>query len=209
MLIKKVEVSDVLSTNAYFYIDEASRHGFLIDPGAQAQKLKTYIKENDWVIEKILITHAHFDHIGAVEELALNLGCDYFSHRLAEKYLSDPRLNLSAFCASPIRLEGARYFDDNEEITSSFFSCSLKVIHTPGHTPDGVIFYDKDNKTAFAGDLIFKNGIGATHYPGGNYQQLRQSIIKKVFRLPDDTILYPGHGESSTVGDEKQNFSVM
>ena len=207
MIIKQIPVLGVIETNAYFYIDEASKHGFLIDPGAEAEKLLQTIKENDWIIEKILITHGHFDHIGAVAELAAKLSVPYFAHQNGKKYLTDAMNNLSAYMAEPLELIKAEYFADNAEfLISANPLLKLKAIHTPGHTQDAVIYYDAENHLAFVGDTIFKNSIGATHFPGGDLEQLLQSIKKNILTLPDNTVLYSGHSEPTTVKAEKANF---
>ncbi len=207
MIVKQVELSDILVTNAYFYIDETTKHGFLIDPGAEAEKLLAIIEDNGWTIEKILLTHGHFDHIGAVEEIYRALKVPYFAHPEAQAYLTDSQLNLSAYFGNPIILNNAQYITDHNVMLSSNPEVKLEVISTPGHTQDAVVYYDAANHIAFVGDTIFKNSIGATHFPGGDMSQLLQSIKQKVLTLPDDTVLYSGHSESTTVAAEKKNFS--
>ncbi len=204
MIVKQVPVQGIIRTNSYFYIDEKSKHGFLIDPGAEAEKLLKTIKDNDWTIEKILITHGHFDHIGAVERIAKTLNIPYFAHENGREYLPNPTYNLSAFFGDDIVLNNAQYLADNAEITlEADPTVKLRVIHTPGHTQDGVVYYDAANSLAFVGDTIFKNGIGRTDIPGGDYNQLIFSICNKIFTFPNHTILYSGHSEPTTVNAEK------
>ena len=207
MIIKTVPVTKYLTTNTYFYIDEQSRHGFLIDPAAQADLLLNIIAENDWIIEKILITHGHFDHIGAVEQISQQLQIPYLAHSLGKEILSSPAINLSSMTPDIISLSKAQYFNEGEIISSSRTpNLSLEVIHTPGHTLDGTVYYDKKNNLAFVGDTIFQDSIGATHFPQGNLEQLLQSIHQKILTLPDDVILYSGHGNPSYVKNQKANF---
>ena len=209
MIVKPVDVKDVFATNAYFYIDEQTKHGFLIDPAAEPETLLNIIRDNNWVIEKMLITHGHFDHLGAVEKLHQTLGIDYFAHQNTKDYLQQGELNLSAFCNRNICLTEAKYFNDEDEIIlNANRNVLLKVIHTPGHTPDSVVFYDKNNHIAFVGDTIFKGSIGATEYPGGNPKHLQQSILQKIFALPKETVLYSGHSEPTTVGAEKSRYNI-
>ena len=204
MIIQKVAVCDIIETNAYFYIDEVSGCGWLIDPGAEADKLFNIIKEKKWNIESILVTHGHFDHIGAVDKISKELGIPYIIHREGKKFLENPDYNLSQYFDRKIVLSGAEYFEDGDIISlQSDSGVQLKVIHTPGHTPDSVIFYDEDNSLAFVGDTIFKNAVGNTSFPGGDERTLRKSITEKIFSLPDNTILYSGHSEETTVGAEK------
>ena len=209
MIVKQIPVADIIETNAYFYIDEKTKHGFLIDPAAQADVLLHVIEENDWTIEKMLITHGHFDHIGAVEELHRQLNIPYVAHQNGQAYLTDGNLNLGYYCGRTFDLAEAEYVNDGDEIKlNADPSVVLKVIHTPGHTQDSVLYCDKANKTAFVGDTIFKDSMGATHFPGGDFAQLQQSIRQKVLTLPDDTALYSGHSEATTVGYEKRNFGL-
>lgn len=207
MIVKQVPLCEILTTNAYFYIDEKTKHGFLVDPAAEPDKLLNIIKENGWIIEKILITHGHFDHIGAVDKLAKELNIPYYIHTNGKQYLINPQMNLSSFFEKNIALTNANYLQDGEEITlSTSPNTTLKVIHTPGHTSDSVIYYDKNNDVAFVGDTIFKDSEGRTDLPGGNTSQLYESIKNKVITLPENTVLYSGHTEQTTVKQEKWRF---
>lgn len=205
MIVDTLPVSDAILTNAYFYIDEQTKHGFLIDPGAEAEKILQKINDNKWTIEKILITHGHFDHIGAVQEIHQSLNIPYMAHKNGQDYLPNVSYNLSTFFGKNVVLNQAEYLDEGDEIIlQANPNIKLKVIYTPGHTQDSVIYYDIDNHTAFVGDTIFKDSIGRTDLPGGDAQQLYQSIRNKIFTLPDDTILYSGHTEPTTVKNEKR-----
>ena len=205
MIIKQVPIRGIIETNAYFYIDESSKHGFLIDPGAEAEKLLRLIAENGWTIEKILLTHGHFDHIGAVESISHALDIPYLAHRNGANYLPNPNFNLSAFFGRDIILNDAQYLDDGDVIKPAAKpEVALQVIHTPGHTQDGVVYYDAANATAFVGDTIFKHSVGRTDIPGGDFNQLMQSIENKIFTLPTDTVLYTGHTAPTTVGGEQE-----
>ena len=207
MIVKQVPLCEILTTNAYFYIDEKTKHGFLVDPAAESEKLLKIIKDNGWTIEKILITHGHFDHIGAVEKLAKELNIPYYIHADGKQYLINPQMNLSSFFEQNIALSGAQYLQDGDEISlTSSPDVKLKVIHTPGHTADSVVYYDKNNDVAFVGDTIFKNSVGRTDLPGGNPAQLYKSIKDKIVTLPDNTVLYSGHTEQTTVQNEKGRF---
>lgn len=207
MIVKQVPLCEFLTTNAYFYIDEKTKHGFLVDPAAESEKLLRIIKENDWIIEKILITHGHFDHIGAVDKLAKELNIPYYIHANGKQYLINPQMNLSSFFEQNIALSDAQYLQDGDEIVlTSSPDIKLKVIHTPGHTADSVVYYDESNNVAFVGDTIFKDSVGRTDLPGGNPTQLYKSIKDKIVTLPDNTILYSGHTEKTTVQNEKGRF---
>lgn len=204
-MIKILEVTGVFTTNSYFLIDEETKHGFLIDPGAEAKKLLNYIKENDLVIEKILITHSHFDHIGAVREISETLNIPVYIHKDGDRYAKDTVWNLSSSCGENITIEATNYIKDNDVIKSETTpNLELKAIHVAGHTLDGVIFYSEHEKAAFVGDNIFCEGMGRSDFYGGDLVTLFNDVINEILTLPDDTILYPGHGESTTVEHEKK-----
>ena len=206
-MIAEVPVKGYFAENCFFYIDDQTKHGFIIDPGAQARGLLSIIHKNDWVIEKILLTHGHFDHIGAVDELRAALDIPVLAYKTADDYLLDARRNLSALCGPSILVSGAEHVNDGDLIglaADPLFS--LRVIYTPGHTTDSVVYYSEQDRVAFVGDTIFKGSIGNYQYPGGNLRDLRRSIIERIFTLPDDTVLCSGHSEQTTVETEIKRY---
>ncbi|WP_031555372.1 MBL fold metallo-hydrolase [Lachnospira multipara] len=208
-MIVEVPVKGYFNENCYFYIDDETKHGFLIDPGAEAKRLLKLISDKGWNIEKILLTHGHFDHTGAVNEIRAALGIPVIAHKRADQYLLDGYMNLSAECGSSIIIGGVKYADDGDilslEANPNF---KLKVIYTPGHTTDSIIFYSERDLVAFVGDTIFKGCIGNYKYPGGNFKNLQDSIIDKIFTLPDETMLLSGHSDKTSVGIEKQRYGL-
>lgn len=204
-MIRELQVQGVFAENTYFYIDAYSKSGFLIDPGAQAGLIYDVIMRNGWKIEKILLTHGHFDHTGAAEMLREKLVAPIYIYPSDAPYLTDPYLNLSANSGNSIVIPHYEEMYDGEIIrlkaNSGFY---LKVIHTPGHTPGSVTFYAKEENAAFVGDTLYQHGPGLTNFPGGNRHELEESIIKKILTLPDDTVLLSGHSSPITVGEEKR-----
>lgn len=206
-MIAEVPVKGYFEENCFFYIDDRTKHGFIIDPGAQADRLLDLIGEKGWTIEKILLTHGHFDHMGAVDEIRDALGIPVYAHLRSDEYLLDARKNLSALCGPPIIVRDAEYLDDGDVVSlNADPDVALKVIYVPGHTTDSVMFYSEADHVAFVGDTIFKGSIGNYQYPGGNADDLQRSIIRQIFTLPDQTILCSGHSERTTVGDEKRRY---
>ncbi|MDE6650806.1 MAG: MBL fold metallo-hydrolase [Paramuribaculum sp.] len=203
-MIKQLMVQGVFAENTYFYIDSHSKSGFLIDPGAQAGLIYDAIQQNGWNIEKILLTHGHFDHLGAAELLREKLVAPIYIYPLDAPYLTDPYLNLSAQY-QPITVPHYEELYDGEIIrlkaNSGFY---LKVIHTPGHTPGSVTYYSPEESAAFVGDLLYQHGPGLTNFPGGNPSELEKSIVSKILTLPDDTVLLSGHSSPITVASERQ-----
>lgn len=202
-MVLTVPVKGYFEENCYFYVNDSTRHGFIIDPGAQADKLLDIIRDNGLVIEKILLTHGHFDHFGAVEKLRKKLNCPVLAHEKADLFLLDPLMNLSRQCVGDMIIRDTVKFKDGDTIALDE-AHSLRVIYTPGHTPDSVLLYNEKERIAFVGDTIFKESIGNYTFPGGNKDLLIQSIMERVFTLPDDTVLYSGHSEPTTVGAEKR-----
>ncbi len=204
-MIRELTVRGVYAENCYFYIDDVSKAGFLIDPGAQAGVILEVIQRNGWKIEKILLTHGHFDHMGAAELLREKLVAPIYIYPSDGIYLTDTYLNLSANTGNPVTVPHYEELYDGETIrlkeNSQFY---LKVIHTPGHTPGSVTYYSPDAHAAFVGDTLYEHGPGLTQFPGGNPRELEESIVRKILTLPDDTILLSGHSSPITVEQEKE-----
>lgn len=204
-MIRELTVQGVFAENCYFYIDDHSKSGYIIDPGAQAGLIYDTVVRNGWQIEKILLTHGHFDHMGAAELLREKLVAPIYIYPEDARYLTDTRLNLSANSGTPITVPHYEELYDGEIIrlkaNSSF---TLKVIHTPGHTPGSVTFYSEADSVAFVGDTLYEHGPGLTNFPGGNRAELEESIINKILTLPDNTILLSGHSSPITVAEERR-----
>ena len=200
-------VKGYFEENCFFYVDDATKHGFLIDPGAEPERLLSMIQREDWTIEKILLTHGHFDHTGAAESLRQTLGIPVLAHENADDYLLDPRMNLSAFCVGNWTLRNVEKLRDGDVVSlAANAAFALRVLHTPGHTTDSVVYYSEKDRIAFVGDTIFKGSIGNFQYPGGSRQNIIASIRDRVLTLPDDTVLYSGHSEETKVGMEKRRY---
>lgn len=206
MKIKTVVVG-MLSTNCYILYDENTNRGIVIDPGADAPRIINEIEKEDISIEYVIFTHAHFDHILAY-------------HGLKEKYenikliigekekeaLGDEKINLAAFSRMPYKvIKEDITVKDGEYIELD--NVKLKVIETPGHTKGGISLFDGEN--LFSGDVLFYNSIGRTDFPTGNYNEEIETIENILFKLPDETIVYPGHGETTTIGYEKENNEAL
>lgn len=204
-MIKELTVQGVYAENCYFYIDKVSNAGFIIDPGAQAGVILDVVRRNRWKIEKILLTHGHFDHTGAAELLREKLTAPIYIYPDDARYLTDPYLNLSAGSGHPFTVPHYEELYNGELIrlkeNSGFY---LKVIHTPGHTPGSVTYYSEAENAAFVGDTLYDHGPGLTQFPGGDQRKLEDSIVNKILALPDDTLLLSGHSSPITVGQEKQ-----
>lgn len=203
-MILQATVMKYIPTNAYFYIDNETKHGFLIDPGAQAGKLLEMIREKGFIIECILLTHGHFDHIGAVEEIRKALNIPVCMQANGRAYAENPVWNLSAQTEAPITLSDVTYLADYSTVSLADSSaCDLTIIPVPGHTTDGAMYYTAKDGVAFVGDSIFEGSYGRTDMYGGDEATLLQNIRDKILTLPDETILLSGHSGPTTVREEK------
>ena len=203
-MIQCIQVQEFFDSNCYFYIDDDTAHGFLIDPGAEPEKLLNVIRREGWMIEKILLTHGHIDHVGAVNAILKEIELPVYAHRETDEFMMDKDLNLSVFFGPPIHIDHIHILDDGDEIPlEANPSVCLKVIYAPGHTVDSIVFYSARDHLAFVGDSIYKGCLGDYQYPGGDYDLLLKNVREKILTLPDQTVLYSGHSDPTTVGAEK------
>lgn len=192
-----------MGANCYLYACMESKKAAIIDPGADGKKIHRWVLERGLTIEYILLTHGHVDHIGAVDELRGLLGQVLVGiHAADAEMLTDGKKNLSSYLGSEIVLQGADFlFQDGQELMVG--NQCLSVISTPGHTPGGVCFLSTEG--LFSGDTLFAGSIGRTDFPGGSMEQLLKGVKEKLLILPEDTLVFPGHGEETHIGAEKRD----
>lgn len=199
MKIITIDKND-LGENIYIYHDE--NNGIIVDPGACFEEIKQCISQNNISISAILLTHGHFDHIMAASEVRTLTGAPIYCHREEKYMLENSEVNLSIKIGENTTLTPDKLVEDGQ--TLNFNGIALKVIHTPGHTTGGICFYDEKNANLFTGDTLFRESIGRTDLPMGNHEELISCIKNKLFTLPDDVTVYPGHGKTSTIKHEKE-----
>ena len=197
----KIINQNQMGQNIYVYYDNISKDAVIIDPGNNHDEILKEIQ--GFNIKYILLTHSHFDHITFVTAIKEATNASLCAHMDELPLLLDPELNYSTKGPNgPISLVADTTLQDNDTFTIG--SAIIKVIHTPGHTAGGICFYDEKNKILFTGDTLFRHDIGRADLPTGNESILVNSIKTKLLTLPDDVIVYPGHGPSSTIKDEKE-----
>ena len=197
MLIKKIVVG-LLESNCYLAGDENTKEIFIIDPGGDYKSIKSVIDKYSLKPKAVINTHGHGDHIGANKEFNIPV----WIHRLDADFLTDPSKNLSGAFGFFLKTKTAsRLLEDGDMLNIGKYS--LEVIHTPGHTPGSICL--KAAEVIFTGDTLFCQGIGRTDFAYGSEEDIASSIKEKLFTLEDDYVIYPGHGPSSTIGNEKQN----
>ncbi|MBM4404325.1 MAG: MBL fold metallo-hydrolase [Candidatus Cloacimonetes bacterium] len=188
-------------TNTWLVYDANSRQGILIDPAAPSDELLNQISELHLSISHIVNTHGHGDHIGGNSFFAEGLGALIAIHELDAPMLRDERRNFSIYFNTPIRSKAAdQLLRDGDFI--SIGKHLLTVIHTPGHTPGGICLYH--DRLLFSGDTLFEQSIGRTDLPGGSHDRIVQSIRHRLYILPDETVVYPGHGPKTSIRIEKR-----
>lgn len=182
---------------------EGDATAIVIDPGSSAAQLKKAIDEAGLKPALILATHGHFDHVGAVYALCEAYQAPFACHP-ADSEILDTLEDTYMFygMGTTRRPKISREIKDGEIIEAG--PIRLRAIHTPGHTPGGLCFYHEESKSLFSGDTLFRHSIGRSDFEGGDASQLTQNIREKLFTLPDETRVYPGHGEATTIGDEKR-----
>jgi glyoxylase-like metal-dependent hydrolase (beta-lactamase superfamily II) len=186
-----------MQANCYIVSSPKTGNAILIDPGDEHGKIKDCLKKNKLKAKFIVHTHGHIDHIQADNEFDLPVCV----HKSDLDLLKDPGKNLSSFLSHPFALKREiKTLEDGQSIILD--DIKLEVLHTPGHTPGGICL--RADKAVFTGDTLFAGGIGRTDFPGASEKQLLQSIKDKLLNLPDETVVYPGHGPESTVGREKK-----
>ena len=203
MIIDKL-VLGPFSTNCYIVGSESSRAGIIIDPADDAKTILDRVKGLELDIKIIILTHGHIDHVGALKAVKEATGAEMAIHTDDAKSLRGLRGWLQSFLVPgltyPLPPPPDRLLKDGDSINVA--GLSFKVLHTPGHTPGGICLLGEG--IVFSGDTLFNYGIGRTDLPGGSYNQLLESIRTKLMTLPDDTIVYPGHGPETTISAERQ-----
>ena len=204
MILKELKIDTWIGdpTNCYIIFDEKSKEIIVIDPAGDVDKIEELIKILDGKLKYIYLTHCHGDHILGVTELKNRCGGKILIHRYDSEGLNNPEINLSPYIGfGNIELEADSRIDDNDLIHLG--ELQFKVIHTPGHTQGGSSLYCEKEKCLFSGDTMFRGTWGRTDLPTSNREDIINSITNKLLILPNDVIVYPGHGLSTRIKDEK------
>ena len=187
--------------NVYIYYDEQSLDACIIDPGGSFEKIREFVNKKNLNIKAVILTHAHADHIGALQEIIYHYkDIEVIAAKREKKILNSPAYNLTInFGMKNTSFEATRYVEDGD--TYQIGGKTLKFIVTPGHTSGSMCVFDGD--IMFTGDTLFEGSIGRTDLPTGSYQEMENSL-KKLSQMNEDIIILPGHGEQSSIGQEKK-----
>ena len=203
MILKQIEVKSSLIddyTNCYIMQDEETKETICIDPGGSIEKIIEMLKILNAKLKYIYLTHSHMDHIEKAEELKNTYGGEILISRKGAENINNPEINLSSMSGVELYTSVDSRVDDKDILHIG--KIELEVILTPGHTDDGTSLYCKEEGIVFTGDTLMCMGYGRTDFPTGNLRELKKSL-KKLFTLPENTFVYPGHGIATTIGDEK------
>ncbi|MBU1124395.1 MAG: MBL fold metallo-hydrolase [Candidatus Omnitrophica bacterium] len=201
-MILETLVVGPLEVNCYILASQENSGALLIDPGEAAPQIRRMLDAHGLTPTMVINTHGHYDHIGCDDVF----GVSVVIHSADSRMLKDPRGNLSALFSLPYQVNAAiREVKEGDRITLE--DIQLEVLHIPGHTPGGMALVMRSPRTdiVFTGDSLFCQGIGRTDLEGSSHAQLVDAITQKLLTLPDETVVYPGHGPASTIGSEKKH----
>ena len=203
MILKRLKVQTTLgeATNCYIVEDEETKETMVIDPGGEADKIVEMLDILEANVKYIYLTHCHGDHIGGVCELKNKKGGMILIHRFDAEGLENDKLSLTTYIGIDTKFESDSRLNDNDLIHLG--NLEFKVIHTPGHTKGGSSLYCESEGFVITGDTLFRGTWGRTDLPSGSLEEIMDSIINKLLILPDETIVYPGHGKSTMIREEK------
>lgn len=193
-----------LATNCYLVSDKRTKQGFILDPDAEPEKILQIIDRQGLTINALVVSHCHFDHLGAVAQLKNKLKIPFLVPQGEKKILGHAPTTANLWTGQPIKTppQPDKFLKEGDKVVAG--KMKFIVLSTPGHSPAGISLYNQEEKILFSGDTLFAGSIGRVDLPGGSEEAMKQSL-KKLTKLPNETLVLPGHGEKTTIGKEKIN----
>lgn len=195
-------VLGAVQTNCYFLMNSETKELLIIDPADEFGRIESQIARMDAKPAAVLLTHGHFDHMMAADEVRRHWGVKVYAHELEQEVLGDPARNLSGMWASGYTMRADETVKDGDVLSLAGFE--IRVMHTPGHTQGSVCYYFPEEKVLISGDTLFAQSVGRTDFPTSDGRKMRESIRRLLETLPADTDVYPGHMGETTIGYEKR-----
>lgn len=188
-------------TNCYFVINTETNEAIVVDPGDNAKQLISKIIENKYIVKAILLTHGHFDHVNGCAQVKEEFDVPVYIYEKEKETLNDPSMNLSTWLGEAKKYSADIFVKDEQELDIAGFK--IRVLFTPGHTIGGCCYYFPYESVVFVGDTLFCGSVGRTDFPKGSQSDLVRGIREKLMPLPDETRVYPGHNEETTIETER------
>lgn len=196
-------VMGMCQTNCYFVYEEDKKEVLLFDPADKGSYIYGSLKDKGFTVAAILLTHGHFDHIWGVRELQELSGARVYAYEGEKEVCENASVNVSKSAGRACEITADEYVKDGAKISAAGMTCQL--IATPGHTKGSCCYYFEEDRILISGDTLFQQSVGRTDLPTGSMSLLVRSVKEKLMVLPEDVKVYPGHGESTTIGYEKEN----
>ena len=197
----------ICQTNCYFVYRQGQKEVILFDPADRGDYIYETLKKHDLHVAAILLTHGHFDHIWGSNKLRDLSGANIYAFEDEREVCEDSGLNVSAQAGRSYTVKADSYVKDGEKFTIAGMTC--KLIATPGHTKGSCCYYFEDDGILISGDTLFQESVGRTDLPTGSMSKLVRNVKEKLMCLPDEVKVYPGHGESTTIGYERENNAFL
>lgn len=202
MIVEKLVVGPI-AANCFIIGDEDTKIGAIIDPGGEGDMIASRVEEMGLDIKYIIATHGHFDHNAGMKKIRESIDAPFMIHKDDESFIEESKSSAERWGLLVDQVpEADQYIEDGEVLNVG--GLKLKIIHCPGHSPGGISIYIESEKVLFSGDTLFFRSIGRTDFREGSLEDLQDSIRNKLYKLPDDTVVYTGHGEETTIGEEKR-----